>query len=431
MPPPVISVQNISKKYRISGARNHPVPMATSSPGTGLNGQDEFWALKNISFDVHQGEVLGIIGKNGSGKSTLLKILSGITKPTSGSARIKGTVSAILEVGFGFHPDLSGLENIYLYGRMIGMSRTSIDSRVEEIVKYSGIGKFIHEPVKFYSNGMYLRLAVAVVIYSDVKILLLDEVLSVGDAEFRRKTAEKIQSILDLNTGITILLVSHSMNEVLQLCNRCILLEDGGKVFDGKVSEVVGNYIETTMVEKADAIPGFLHEPDSFAWEWHDMEHAPGNDSVRMHKVEIKAKRDGAGNVIYIEDDVEVEVQFWKLQKEMTIQLMLLFHNMTNLPVFYAATVHNKSGIEVSKRFRDDTGLLSMKCLVNGNFFNHGNYSMQIRFGRDSKTELYMHKELFHFKVQEDPAVSYFNLRDMQVALRPSFLWTYDKVSPL
>lgn len=203
---------------------------------------DFVWALKDISFSVDEGDVVGIIGRNGSGKSTLLKILSRITTPTTGTINVKGRIASLLEVGTGFHTDLTGRDNVYMNGAILGMSRSEINSKFDDIVEFSGIERYIDTPVKRYSSGMKVKLGFAVAAFLEPEILIVDEVLAVGDAEFQKRAIGKMQSISS-ESGRTVLFVSHNMNSVLQLCNRGIILDEGGLIFDGTSQEAVKNYI--------------------------------------------------------------------------------------------------------------------------------------------------------------------------------------------
>lgn len=205
-------------------------------------GDEEFWALRDVSFEVRNGEVLGIIGRNGAGKSTLLKILSRITEPTEGRVRIRGRVASLLEVGTGFHPELTGRENIFLNGAILGMSRAEIRNKFDEIVSFAEIEKFLDTPVKRYSSGMYVRLAFAVAAHLEPELLVVDEVLSVGDAEFRRKCLGKMQSV-SASDGRTVLFVSHDMSAIQGLCKRTLLIREGRVVMDGPSSDCVATYL--------------------------------------------------------------------------------------------------------------------------------------------------------------------------------------------
>lgn len=203
---------------------------------------DYVWALNDISFEVERGEVLGIIGKNGAGKSTLLKILSRVTLPSEGIIKTKGRIASLLEVGTGFHPEMTGRENIYLNGAILGMTKTEINSKIDEIIEFSGCQRYIDTPVKRYSSGMKVRLAFAVAAHLEPDILVVDEVLAVGDAEFQKKAIGKMQDISKGN-GRTVLFVSHNMESVQKLCNRCIVLKDGRISFDGEVNDAISKYL--------------------------------------------------------------------------------------------------------------------------------------------------------------------------------------------
>ena len=268
-----IKVSNISKRYRIGVQEEKPdtffgvLSSWVKYPLTNLrrvqrlsefeensDSDDIIWALKDINFEVKQGEVLGIVGKNGAGKSTLLKILARITEPTSGRAEISGRIASLLEVGTGFHPELTGRENVYLNGTILGMSKLEIDSKFDEIVGFSGIKKFIDTPVKRYSSGMRVRLAFSVAAFLEPEILLIDEVLAVGDVEFQKKCIGKMGSIA--GEGRTVLFVSHNMAAVSDLTERCVYLEDGKLFKEGKTSSIVPLYIKNSMTGDSDLSEG-------------------------------------------------------------------------------------------------------------------------------------------------------------------------------
>src|SRR4051794_8345233 len=242
-----VSVRNLSKSYVI----RHNTEGAPTTAAEALvrkmkhplarPAREEFWALKDISMEIHEGEVVGIIGRNGAGKSTLLKILSQITVPTTGSADIYGRIGSLLEVGTGFHPELTGRENVYLNGAILGMKRREIKRQFDAIVDFAGVEKFLDTPVKRYSSGMYVRLAFAVAAHLDTEVLMVDEVLSVGDAEFQAKCLGKMQDVA--RTGRTILFVSHAMSSVASLCTRGILLERGTITYAGDVGSTIDHYL--------------------------------------------------------------------------------------------------------------------------------------------------------------------------------------------
>ena len=245
-----LEFQNISKKFRRGEGHDSLRDLLPGlfmktigkKGGTGLR-EKEFWALKDVSFCVGRGEALGIVGPNGSGKSTALKILSGILKPTSGTMRLNGRLSALIEVGAGFHPDLTGRENIFLNGAILGMNRWEIQRKIDAIIEFSGISEFIDTPVKRYSSGMYARLGFSIAAHVEPEILLVDEVLSVGDFAFQGQCIRKMNEIL--KNGTTVIFVSHNMEAVLSLCDRAILLVNGKVMLEGKPTEVIAEYCKT------------------------------------------------------------------------------------------------------------------------------------------------------------------------------------------
>jgi lipopolysaccharide transport system ATP-binding protein len=260
-----IQAENVSKLYQLGMIGSSTIIEDVSDFWNRIRGankqhrdseneQENIWALQDVSFEVQQGEVFGIIGKNGAGKSTLLKILSRITQPTSGEIRIKGKIASLLEVGTGFHPELSGRQNVFLNGSILGMRKSEIKKKFDEIVDFSGVGKFIDTPVKRYSSGMYVRLAFAVAAHLEPDILIIDEVLSVGDAEFQKKCLGKMESV-SKNEGRTVLFVSHNMGIVSSICSTTILLEKGRLKTIGPTDKIISNYLdpsEKILVKKID-----------------------------------------------------------------------------------------------------------------------------------------------------------------------------------
>ena len=257
----IIKAEDLSKQYRIGvggtsyGSLRESLTNALTAPfkksskwQTADHKRDTVWALKNVSFELKQGEVLGIIGRNGAGKSTLLKILSRITKPTSGRALVRGRVGSLLEVGTGFHPELAGRENIYLNGSILGMNRVEIERKLDEIVEFAEIDQFLDTPVKYYSSGMYMRLAFSVAAHLETEILLVDEVLAVGDSAFQKKCLGKMDNVS--KQGRTVLFVSHNMAAVQQLCNTGVVLDSGQVSFVGDVANAVKIYTQASQLQQ-------------------------------------------------------------------------------------------------------------------------------------------------------------------------------------
>ncbi|RME72562.1 MAG: ABC transporter ATP-binding protein [Verrucomicrobia bacterium] len=303
MSEPAIHVENLSKKYIIGhqtgqgdGLR-HVVERFVRSPLAWLRERgmekEEFWALKGVNLEVQRGEVVGIIGKNGAGKSTLLKLLSRITEPTEGRIRLKGRVASLLEVGTGFHPELTGRENIFLNGAVLGMSRAEIKQKFDEIVAFAEVDRFLDTPVKRYSSGMYVRLAFAVAAHLEPEILIVDEVLAVGDAAFQAKCLGKMGEVAS-HDGRTILFVSHNMTAVQSLCHRAVMLDQGKVVCEGNTAKVVQQYLSD--VSRVEAVP------------LDDREDRDGDGSIRMRWIKVSGcDEDG---VIRTNSRLRVEVGY-------------------------------------------------------------------------------------------------------------------------
>ncbi|MDR4506248.1 MAG: ABC transporter ATP-binding protein [Candidatus Scalindua sp.] len=288
------------------------------SPDQDNNHSDIVWALRDVSFEVKKGEVVGIIGINGAGKSTLLKILSKITAPTTGRATIYGRISSLLEVGTGFHQELTGRENVYLNGTILGMRKKEIDQKFDEIVDFSGIEKFIDTPVKRYSSGMRVRLAFAVAAYLEPEILLIDEVLAVGDVRFQKKCLDKMKDVG--HQGRTVLFVSHNMQVVTRLCPRTILLNGGRVQEDGPSHHIVGVYMNCERAMKSER-------------EWNDLTKAPGDEVVRLCAIRVKTEEGQVAVAMDIHRPVKIEIEYEVLKPGHV--LVVYYH------------VINEDGIEV------------------------------------------------------------------------------------
>jgi len=332
-----IRVEHLSKQYRIGGKRERyktlrdtlaeafMAPFRRASKllrgqATGAAELDEtIWALKDVSFEIKRGEVVGIIGRNGAGKSTLLKILSRITEPTSGFAEVRGRVGSLLEVGTGFHPELTGRENIYLNGAILGMKRVEIDRKFDEIVAFAEVEKFIDTPVKHYSSGMYLRLAFAVAAHLEPEILLVDEVLAVGDAHFQKKCLNKMQNVG--REGRTVLFISHNMHAITRLCERAILLDEGKLLMNGPSQQVVSVYLNSGYGTKAER-------------EWPDPSKAPGAEVARLRAVRVKTEDGRVTDVIDIRQPVRIEMEYEVLKSGYVLLPHYQFYNEEGLEIF-------------------------------------------------------------------------------------------------
>jgi lipopolysaccharide transport system ATP-binding protein len=296
----VITVQNLSKRYTLGSRQPYSFrEMLTGMFQRGDDSKRDLWALRDVSFSVGDGARLGLIGHNGAGKSTLLKILSRITKPTAGTASIHGRVGSLLEVGTGFHSELSGRENIYLNGAILGMKRAEIEKKFDEIVAFSEIEAFLDTPVKHYSTGMHMRLAFSVAAHLDPEILIVDEVLAVGDVGFQRKCLRKMRDVGE--SGRTVIFVSHDMQSITRLCERVIWLKDGAIRSDGEAKHVVSEYLHEQSQTGAEKV-------------WNDASTAPGNDVVRLRGVRVRREDGSMSTSIDIRRDVSIEIDYEVMQ---------------------------------------------------------------------------------------------------------------------
>jgi lipopolysaccharide transport system ATP-binding protein len=306
-----VAVENLTKKYRLGMIDSNSLQADVGRWWARMRGRpdpsrklhhepherrvgDEFWALNDVSFEVKEGEVVGVVGRNGAGKSTLFKILSQVTAPTSGRVTLRGRVASLLEVGTGFHPDLTGRENVFLNGAILGMTKAEIARNFDAIVAFSECEEFIDTPVKRYSSGMYVRLAFAVAAHLESEILIIDEVLAVGDSAFQKKCLGKMHDIGQ--QGRTVLFVSHSMQSVTRLCSRAIMLRDGELVLQGPVEKVADAYLSASR----STLP-------SRVWD-HD-ETAPGNDVVRLRSIQIRSSNDEA-SLVDIRDPISIRLEY-------------------------------------------------------------------------------------------------------------------------
>lgn len=350
----VIKVENLSKVYKLGGASHNSLRDALASfirkPLSG-NKKETIHALKDINFEVKEGETLGIIGNNGAGKSTLLKILSRITKPTTGEIELHGRVGSLLEVGTGFHNELSGRENIFLNGAILGMKRSEIEAKFDEIVAFSEIEKFLDTPVKHYSSGMYMRLAFAVAAHLEPEILIVDEVLAVGDVAFQKKCLRKMREVGE--KGRTVLFVSHDMQSVARLCKRAIWLKNGEIKSVGETNDVIGTYLNEQMQINAEK-----------SW---NAEDAPGNEFVRLLNVRICDESGETSSSVDIRRPVFVEMTYEVLREEKIIVPNLHFYNENGVCIFIAHNWESEWRTRIRPR-----GIYKSKMTLPGNFLAEG-----------------------------------------------------------
>ncbi len=367
----VLKIENVKKRYKIKHIGKKPenkIDRAKLAVKAFLKpniNKEDFWALKGVSFNVEQGEKVGIIGKNGAGKSTLLKIISRITEPTDGRIEMLGKISSMLEVGTGFNTELTGRENVYLNGAILGMTKAEIDAKFDEILEFSEVGKFIDTPVKRYSSGMFVRLAFAVASHLEPDILLVDEVLAVGDTRFQKKCIDKMLSIA--KSGKTILFVSHQMNTIRQLCDRVVVLREGTVIFDGDVEEGIRIYNSEAYMEKLNHYDyGDLPRPSGYSLDKAEILSLDvlqneaciyGADEPIELKLRLKTKVEDIGDMsfrllLWQDDETPIEVGFTDTFAnintigEYDVNITINKHNLG--PGNYKATIILSGGVAKS-----------------------------------------------------------------------------------
>ena len=361
------TLENVGPSPSASNSQSairHPPSGLARSPSAICNPQSEFiWALKDVSFEIKQGEVVGVIGRNGAGKSTLLKILSRITEPTEGSAEIHGRVGSLLEVGTGFHPELTGRENIYLNGAILGMKKAEIDRRFDEIVAFAEVEKFVDTPLKHYSTGMSMRLAFAVAAHLEPEILLVDEVLAVGDAAFQKKCMGKMGDVA--KEGRTVLFVSHNMFAVQGLCERGFVLESGRRRLDSGAAAVIGTYLHFGT-EKGGEV------------NWNFPEEAPGDERGRLKAVRVVSEG-GVTGQIDISKEFSIEIDYWNLKPEKRLLISIHLHNGMGICVMTVSNLPSASLTPDAWYSRCyPIGLFRTACTIRGNLLNDGTYTVSV-----------------------------------------------------
>lgn len=358
----IIEIENISKKYYLQAKRRANTLRDLLKDAFQRSEQDEeervLWALRDISFDVTEGETVALIGNNGAGKSTLLKILSRIIKPTTGEAVLRGRVGSLLEVGTGFHGELSGRENIYLNGAVLGMKRVEIEKKFDEIVAFSELEKFLETPLKFYSSGMYMRLAFAVAAYLEPEILMVDEVLAVGDLAFQRKCLNKMRDVSE--HGRTVIFVSHNMQAVTRLCSRAIWIENGRIREDASARDVVGSYLNSQSETSSEKV-------------WDDPQEAPGNDIVRLRRVRVYDNSGVTSAAFDIRKPVFVEMTYEVLEPGRVLMPSFELYNKEGICVFTSQDLD-----ETWRRTERASGVYTSRAEIPANFLAEGNFFVNV-----------------------------------------------------
>jgi len=381
----IVRVENLSKQYRIGtrgpayGTLRESLVDAIRAPFKRLNGSENretIWALKDVSFDVSPGEVVGIIGRNGAGKSTLLKTLSRITEPTTGRVKLYGRVASLLEVGTGFHHELTGRENIYLNGAILGMRKLEIDRKFDEIVEFSELQKFLDTPVKHYSSGMYMRLAFAVASHLEPEILLMDEVLAVGDAAFQKKCLGKMGEVA--KEGRTVLFVSHNLTAIKSLCGRTLRMDKGEIVDVGKTEQVVLKYVQSCTETKRQ-------------WSWNGVSPAPPGAEVQLRNISLTPIANNADDPITVQTPIRLEAAFWNYVTNAVLNFSVVIYNIEGVAIFNTGSV--------ARSF--PTGLVRGSFVIPGDFLNDDTYTIRLLIVKDTSVILLDQHDALVFDVQD------------------------------
>ncbi|MEY4384497.1 MAG: Quaternary-amine-transporting ATPase [Bacteroidota bacterium] len=369
----ILKAENISKKYIVKTDESKGLTnIFKSAPSK------EFYALRDINFEINQGDRLAIIGNNGAGKSTLLKLLSKITSPTTGNITIKGKVASLLEVGTGFHPDLTGRENIYLNGSILGMKKHEIDSNFDQIVDFAGtqIQNFLDTPVKRYSSGMYVRLGFAIAAHLNPDILIVDEVLAVGDIDFQKKSLSKMQEVSRQER--TILFVSHNLTAVSNLCNKTLYLERGRVKEFGETGKILNNYLAE-------------HQKNILLQEYHHVNEAPGNDLIRLKLAKLVPKLLDGQEYLDIRNSFSLTFEFWNMLPNAILNLSLHI---------FAATGECILNIGTDPTLVNE-GILKGTVEFPGHYLNDGNFTISVMVVRDQSVVLHNFENLITFEIAD------------------------------
>jgi lipopolysaccharide transport system ATP-binding protein len=390
-----IKIENLSKQYRLGlvstrtlshdlnrwwqmniRGKENPYLKIGETNDRATKGESEYvWALKDINLEIEEGEILGIIGKNGAGKSTLLKILSKVTTPTTGIVKARGRIASLLEVGTGFHQEMTGRENIYMNGSIMGMTKSEITSKFDEIVDFAGVERYIDTPVKRYSSGMTVRLGFAIAAHLEPEILVVDEVLAVGDAEFQKKAIGKMQDV-SREEGRTVLFVSHNMAAVKNLCKTAILLQNGKFFFEGSQIDTINKYLS-------------LSQANAFYQAYGPMDQWLGNDNIRIKSFTVMPKE---GNSLSISSGVIFRMEFYNYKKNINLDTTFELSTFDEIIVFH----HGKI---ITSEFDSCEGFYTVIGEIPSYFLNSCSYKMKVIFGESQRYLLYVKEDIISFEV--------------------------------
>ncbi|MEP6986604.1 MAG: ABC transporter ATP-binding protein [Chloroflexota bacterium] len=421
-----IQIRGLSKRYTIGAKLNEnklSIKMLNSvksmfrRDAKAIDEQTHVWALRDIDIDIQEGESVGIIGRNGAGKSTLLKIISQITAPTTGRIEINGSIGALLEVGTGFHPELTGRQNVFLSGAIRGMTRKRMAALFDEIVDFSGVETFIDTPVKHYSSGMYMRLAFAVSIFAETDILIVDEVLAVGDSQFQKKCIAKMQQATA--QGRTLLFVSHQLALLGNVCDRCILLAKGQKRAEGPAREMILEYINE--LELADGHDGQI--------VWSDPQTAPATPLVRLNSLSVISQGKTSA-VVDIDKEFQIEIEFAVLKSGTPFYVR--FHIINSEGVIVFNTINGKSANLIPDEWAGrhyPEGIYRSTCTIPGNFMNDGNYSISTFIVTSESNFIELAKpNILSFTVRETGEMRAEFMGVWLGAVRPKLAWRTEQI---
>ena len=428
---PMIQIEGMAKKYKVNRVERYlalrdkfadcfkkPFEFLMGR-GSLASSKEDFWALEGVSCDIKKGEVVGLIGRNGSGKTTLLKILSRITYPSRGEILLRGRVSSLLEVGTGFHPELSGRENIYFNGSILGMKKGEIARKFDEIVAFAEVERFIDTPVKRYSSGMQVRLAFAVAAHLEPEILLVDEVLAVGDAQFQKKCLGKMKTVAEC--GRTVVFVSHSMETIQRLCPRVILLNEGKLVKDGTAEEVIRKYLEIGAELTGERV-------------WQDRDKAPGNDIVRLLGICTKDQSGQIRSQFDVRDPILIEIRYDMLKEGHKLCMSLEVLNTMGRGLFVSVDDYVKG--DWRNQDPHPPGSFKSTCLIPGDLLTEGDISISLwMFSPPARPNLEAHiceREVINLSVTDkmDPGGVRGNYPYNwgNPAVRPRLYWNKEKI---